>query len=389
MRVLLVNAHGDDPAFGGAERRVRYLAAGLKGRGHEVEILSAFPHRSGSGTPTVILHRSDWREDRKRRLQNHLGDLISAPWPRLKAVVSEFAPDVVHTHNLPGIGTGVWEVAHRERAAVVHSILDYYLLCPRTTLVRRDGAPCRPHPLLCGARTRRIARWAGAVDAVLGTSNHVLRVHEGIFPQAIRATAPPPLRPLSGGPPAPLGSPPSTLGYMGSLTVEKGVGLLLEAAPDLAQCGLALRLAGDGPLRGAVERSPDVGYDGHLEGEELVRFVEACDIGVVPSLWDEPGGGPFVLGEWIGAGRPVLTTGRGGLAEAEALGGIRIFGDSAGALTSAVKRLLDPVEWNQMTSSVPTIDADAELERWLSRHERLYSAAITRRDRSAARDGEA
>ena len=112
---------------------------------------------------------------------------------------------------------------------VVHTIHDYYLLCPRVTLTRRDATPCRPSPLLCGFRSHRLARWAPAVSHVIGCSQYVLDVHAHLFPAAelhvlrnpvelptrVRATAaggalsarvyrhP---RPRQGGPPAP-GSP--------------------------------------------------------------------------------------------------------------------------------------------------------------------------------------
>ena len=378
MNILLVNAHGTDPAYGGAERRVRYLASGLSARGHEVVVLSAFPQRGAPGVETHVLHETDWRQDRRRRLQNHVGDVVSAPWPRLRALLRTRRPDLVHTHNLPGIGTGIWGAALRERIPVVHSILDYYLLCPRTTLLRQDGTPCKPHPLLCGARTRRLARWHAAVDTILGTSHHVLRMHRGLFPAAAEHAMPPPLMPLAGPPPPPLRTPPSTLGYMGSLTAEKGVALLLEAAQSLAREGFTLRIAGDGPLRAEVERSEHVEYAGRLEGPELARFVGSCDAGIVPSLWDEPGGGPFVVGEWLGAGRPVLTTRRGGLAEAEQAGGVMPFGDTAASLADTSQRLRNPDAWGRLVASVPRLDGDASLGAWLDRHEEIYQASVER-----------
>src|SRR5712691_1435453 len=184
MRILLVNAHGGDRRYGGAERYVRDLTIGLRARGHEVEVLSAFAPRDESGADTYVLHRTDWRDDRLRRLRNHAGDVISWPWPRVEAVVREARPDLVHTSNLPGIGTGIWESAHRLGIPVVHTLHDYALLCPRTTLTRRDGRPCRPHPLLCGLRTRRMARWAGAVRVVIAGSEHLLGLHRGLFRSA-------------------------------------------------------------------------------------------------------------------------------------------------------------------------------------------------------------
>src|SRR5205807_1521843 len=158
------------------------------------------------------------------------------PGPALRRAIADARPDLVHTNNLPGISSAVWESARQAGVPIVHTLHDYHLLCPRTTLVRRDGAPCRPHPLLCGVRTSRLRRFAG-----------------------------------------------------------------------------------DGPLRpelAAAAARGSLGYDGFLDGSRKLDFLAACDVGLVPSLWDEPSGPPYVVCEWLAAGRPVLATPRGGLAEA-------------------------------------------------------------------------
>src|SRR5919199_2417254 len=101
-RLLLVNAEGAATSAGGAETIVAMLAQGLAGRGWEVEVLAAFPaddpHEDGR---VVTLHGTSWRTSERRRVLNHLGDLVAAPTPRLGRAVRAARPDVVHTHNLP------------------------------------------------------------------------------------------------------------------------------------------------------------------------------------------------------------------------------------------------------------------------------------------------
>lgn len=371
MRILLVSAHGADTSYGGAERYVSDLAVGLRERGHEPRILSAFPPReTPAGIETDILHATDWRTSRTRRLRNHLGDVVSIPGPALRRAVAEARPDLVHTNNLPGISSAVWEVAREAGVPVVHTLHDYHLLCPRTTLVRPDGAPCRPHPLLCGLRTSRLRRFAGAVSHVVAGSEHLLRVHRGFFPQATESVVRLPLAPLESAPPPPAGLP-RTLGYIGGLAPTKGVRLLVDAAPDLARQGLTLRVAGDGPLRAEVEAAAargDLVYDGFLDGARKLDFLAACDVGLVPSLWNEPSGPPYVICEWLAAGRPVLATPRGGLAEAiELLDGVLPLEPTAAGIVAAVAGLRDEV--------VPPPAEDA-VERWLDEYERLYRAAV-------------
>jgi glycosyltransferase involved in cell wall biosynthesis len=375
VRVLLVSAHGADTSYGGAERYVSDLAAGLRDRGHEPRILSAFPSReTPTGVETDVLHATDWRTSRTRRLRNHLGDVVSTPGPALRRAVAEARPDLVHTNNLPGISSAVWEVAREAGVPVVHTLHDYHLLCPRTTLVRPDGASCRPHPLLCGLRTSRLRRFAGAVSHVVAGSEHLLRIHRGFFPRAAESVVRLPLAPLEGAlTPPPPAAAPRTLGYIGGLAPTKGVRLLVEAAPELARAGLTLRLAGDGPLRPEVEAAAargDLVYDGFLDGARKLEFLAACDVGLVPSLWDEPSGPPYVVCEWFAAGRPVLATRRGGLAETiELLGGVLPLEPTVEGIVGAAAALRDerPV--------VPPPAADA-VDRWLDEYERLYRAAV-------------
>ena len=114
MRILIANAHGDDASSGGAERLVRDLGQGLEARGVEVSLLQSFPSREPGGSfERIVLHRNDWRDDRARRVRNHLGDLASRPHAELDEALARAAPDLVHTHNLPGMSTAIWEAARR------------------------------------------------------------------------------------------------------------------------------------------------------------------------------------------------------------------------------------------------------------------------------------
>jgi glycosyltransferase involved in cell wall biosynthesis len=377
VRVLLVSSHGADSTYGGAERYVRDLALGLRARGHETTVLSAFPPRDCAGLVTYVLHSSDWRDDPLRRFRNHAGDVVSAPWRRFGAIVAEVRADLVHTSNLPGIGSGFWEVSRRNGIPVVHTLHDYHLLCPRTTLTRRDGTPCEPSPALCGLRTRRLARWGGAVRELVAGSQQLLERHRGLFPRVHESVIRLPLVPVVEGGPAPPRSSPTTLGYLGALTPVKGIGLLLEATPALADQGIELRIAGDGPLRELVG-SAGVRYVGRVEGSAKEDFLTSCDVGIVPSLWEEPSGPPYVVCEWLASGRPVLVTRRGGLRETTRYGGVVPFEASRSGLVDGATRLCQPDEWRHVLAAMPTVDGDSDFQRWIDEHEAVYEAAVER-----------
>jgi glycosyltransferase involved in cell wall biosynthesis len=381
MRILFVNSHGADPAYGGAERYVGDLAVGMRERGHESVILSAFPPRADAGVPTRVLHSADWRESSTRRIANHVNDVIAAPSAKLESAVTELRPDVVHTNNLPGIGTGIWEVARRNGRPLVHTLHDYYLLCPRTTLMRRDGTPCRPSPMLCGTRTRRLLRWSKAVDQVVAGSDHLLGAHSEMFAAASRRVIRLPLAPLAGGP-APAPERLATIGFIGTLAATKGVRLLLEAAAPLAALGVRVRIAGSGPLEAEVAAAP-VDYLGRVADQAKEEFLASCDVGMVPSLWGEPSGPPYVVQEWLAAGRPVLATRRGALAEVVDEPGVSGFEPRVDELVEAIKGMRD--DWEATVRSVPVVDGDSGLGAWLDEYEAIYESRLdARRVRTGA-----
>jgi glycosyltransferase involved in cell wall biosynthesis len=379
VRVLIVSAHGEDPSSGGVEKGLMELSPRLTALGVEVAYLQAFPARAPvDEVERTVLHGSDWRDDRARRLKNHLADVLAWPRSGLEEAVARHRPDLVHTNNLPGVSTAVWEACRRLGLPVVHTIHDYYLLCPRTTMMRRDGTtPCRPSPVLCGLRTRRLARWASAVSHVIGVSQHVIDVHAHLFPGAELHVIRNPMIASSLGDLRPPRPRPAVLGYIGSLDRIKGVHLLLEAASRLEALGLTLRIAGEGRLRDevalAAEQRANVQWDGAVLGERKERFFEACDIGVVPSVWAEPGGPTYTMVEWLSAGRPVFVSRRGGLGEVAGLypGSIPLE-PTVDSIVESIAALLEPARWEETVAAVRPIDAEQKLEDWVERHEALY-----------------
>jgi glycosyltransferase involved in cell wall biosynthesis len=381
VRVLIINAHGQDRALGGVEKGLTMLTRGLSKRGHSISWITAFPSQPVEGsTGVTAMHKTDWRVDPFRRLQTHVDAFVSRPSPRLARAIAEDCPDVVHTHNLPGLTTAVWEAARRQGLPVLHTLHDYYLLCPRTTLMRRDGhTPCRPNPLMCGLRTRRLARWSGGVSHLAGVSKFLLGMHAHLFPHSTKHVIRNPLVPFDSGSIPPPGRELRSIGYIGSLGEPKGVTTLLEAAPALGRLGFELHIAGGGRLaekvQRAAERVPSLTYHGVVYRESKDAFLAECDLGVIPSTWAEPGGPTHGMVEWLCAGRPVLVSPRGGLGE--------VIDDHPGALACEpeVDAIIDTVSslrpsaaWQALVDSVDRPSGEEDLERWVAEHEAVYRA---------------
>jgi glycosyltransferase involved in cell wall biosynthesis len=138
--------------------------------------------------------------------------------------------------------------------------------------------------------------------------------------------------------------------FVGRLVTEKGVDTLLRALAALnARTGrspASLLIIGDGPHRTALEGTvkllglgPHVRFAGKMVGRELVDAIPDGKIAIVPSEWEEAMGG--VALELMAAGRPIIVSERGGLAECISDGGWTFPNGDHAALADLMATLLD------------------------------------------------
>jgi glycosyltransferase involved in cell wall biosynthesis len=174
-----------------------------------------------------------------------------------------------------------------------------------------------------------------------------------------------------------------TIGYIGNLDPVKGLGLLLDAVPRLAAIGVEVRIAGTGRLRENVEATaaaePSVHYHGVVGGRDKEDFFEACDVGIIPSIWAEPGGPTHTMIEWLASGRPVLVSRRGGLGEiVDEFAGSTAIEPTVTAIVAAVESLAtSPAAWEHAVERVAPL-AEDEHDLWVSTYEAIYASARAR-----------
>jgi len=96
--------------------------------------------------------------------------------------------------------------------------------------------------------------------------------------------------------------------FVGRLVPYKGVDVLIEAMGHAN--GTAL-IVGDGPMRAALEdrarHSSRVHVLGHLDDEDVVAHMHACDVSVLPSVTRAETFGVVQL-EAMACGKPVIST---------------------------------------------------------------------------------
>ncbi len=138
--------------------------------------------------------------------------------------------------------------------------------------------------------------------------------------------------------------------FVGRLVSDKGVDLLLEALGILASRNLRpnLTIVGSGPEEAAfkdqtklLNLSDQVVFAGPRRGEELARLMNAHQIMVVPSRWNEPFG--IVALEGIACGCVLIGSQGGGLVEAIGPCGVTYPNLNAGALAGKIQQVMaDP-----------------------------------------------
>lgn len=104
--------------------------------------------------------------------------------------------------------------------------------------------------------------------------------------------------------------------FVGRFVPEKGAGLLMQVA-EKADKGITFAFIGDGPMSAEIERDASVRenvlFIGKIQNENLPVYLNASDILVIPSQWEDPR--PRIILEALSCGLPVIGTKRGGIPE--------------------------------------------------------------------------
>jgi glycosyltransferase involved in cell wall biosynthesis len=133
-----------------------------------------------------------------------------------------------------------------------------------------------------------------------------------------------------------------TLAFAGRLTAQKSLGRALEAVADAD--GVQLIIAGEGPDRGPLEeRAQDLGiadrvrFLGAQPRERIIELFAAADATILSSSWENF---PHTVVEALSVGTPVLAMEAGGVAEVvrDGVNGMLVPAGDTAALGAAVRR---------------------------------------------------
>jgi glycosyltransferase involved in cell wall biosynthesis len=249
----------------------------------------------------------------------HLLDIYNPLYKNfVKSILLSEKIDIVHTHNLAGFSPIVWEISKKLNLKVVHTLHDYYLLCPRATMYKNK--PCPTQCNICKAYSYFKKVFSNKyVDAVIGVSRFVLDLHiknDYFLNSYIKDVIYNPVY-LTHKKVAKKEIKEITFGFIGRIEKVKGIEVLLNAVEILKRkhSNFKLLIAGKGNLQ-YIEtlkkrfRNEKVKFLGFIKPEE---FYPKIDILVVPSLWYEPL--PTVILEAFAYKVPVIGSDIGGIPE--------------------------------------------------------------------------
>ena len=320
MNIIVCHNFYQQP--GGEDRVFRDEIALLDSRGHRVVPFTMHNDAVSQMSRVGLAARTIWNGRSARQLRD---------------LVRREQADVVHFHNtLPLISPSAYYAARAEGAAVVQTLHNYRLLCPKSTFFR-NGTVCEacqgkriPWPAVRHACYREDRSASAVVTAMLST-HRILRTYINAVDTHIAVSEFSRQKFIEGGLPAskisikpnfvdPDPGPGRGDGgyamYLGRLSPEKGIETLLTAWDRLRGI-VPLKVVGNGPLAErvakAVDGNPSITWLPGKDDAEVEGIMSRASFLIVPSTNYE--GFPKTIVEALSQGTPVVASRLGPMAE--------------------------------------------------------------------------
>lgn len=320
-KIMIVNSYYSPDIVGGAEISTQVLAESLRDE-FEVYILTSSNHKEEiinddiNGVKVYRIPNSnlycaldDYKPNIMSKLYWHYRNLFNKKQKRLiNDIITKIQPDIIHTQNLNGIGTYIWELAKKNNCKVIHTLRDYQLSNPTTY-----GAFNFIIRAINRYRTKN-------VDYIIGISEYILKEflkdkfflnsNSKIIYNTINNQMLTDIKQVKNS--------AIKVGYFGRIELEKGVRFFLDSMIEMSSMVVSeIIIAGTGTIEKELIREyaldSRVKFLGKLSFEETQEKMAYVDLVIVPSLWPEPFG--RVLIESYRQGTPVIATNVGGIPE--------------------------------------------------------------------------
>lgn len=364
MDILLVNSFYYPEIKGGAEYSVKKLAEQLQAMGNNVVVLCSGSENSEDIVDGIKVIRRRFhsvyhsygsvRKNLATKLVHRVLDFRNClNRGIIRSVFDVVNPEVVHTNNLYEITPEIWVEAKKRGIPVVHTVRDFYLMCYKTNLLRKDKSICESPALGCRFYQMLNRNLSKHVMALTAPSEMMIEqvTNRGFFYNAtckriynacdydditVREQVKKHLNRRA-----------RTFVYLGGLHSHKGVATMLDAFMQVKHEEARLIIAGKGTeekrVKQACEKDNRIKYVGFLSEKDMTTLLEQCDVLVCPSIWNEPFG--RVILDAYKNGLPVISSRIGALPEIvqENVTGLLVSPGSTIELKNALIRFLEDV----------------------------------------------
>lgn len=295
-------------------------------------------------------------------------------------ILSDFNPDIVHLNNIHSyLSPQLAVMARRHGARVVWTLHDYKLICPSYNCLY-DNSPCEDcfnHKF--SVVSKRCMKGSLAASAIAFVE--ALKWNRKVFEKNVDMFVCPSAFMMekmaqAGFSPEKLtvdcnfvdfdklarfaGEPVKTRDdfycYVGRLSVEKGVGLMLDVASSLPY---RIKVAGDGPLAEQLKAKysgcGNIEFLGRLDAGQVSALLSKARFSIIPSMWYE--NNPLGVIESLCAGTPVVGARIGGIPELieEGRTGLTFASGDAASMKDAIIRAFEQ-DWDNKAIKDASID---------------------------------
>ena len=331
MKILyVVNTYYPD-VNGGAPKSVQMLAQGMVADGNDVVVvrltdnkrIEKYEHNGvkvySLPIRNIYMPREEYSPSKWKRLLWHLLDIFNpmAAYDFWKILKKE-QPDVVNTNTVSGFSTSIFHVTKMMKIKLVHTMRDYYLMCPKSGMYR-EGKNCEVICKSCKpfAYARKLA--SKNVDTFLGNSQFVVDRHKQQMMIPYNAACYNQWNTNGDDDISKVRTfiEPGRVrfGYIGRINELKGVDVLIEACAKLNEKNWCLQVAGTAEpefLEGLKAIAPEDQVV-FLDWVSAKEFYASIDVLICPSTYHDPL--PRVVYEAYKYGIPVIAGATGGTPE--------------------------------------------------------------------------
>lgn len=337
MKICLISNLYEPYDRGGAEQVAKETINGLKGRGEDVVLITIEPFKNLSSLkPTsteengikiyrfyplnIFSYINIDKYNALLRLLWHLLDIFNIhSYFVIKKILQQEKPDIIHTHNLKGIGYLIPKAIKKLKMKQIHTLHDIQLISPSGLMIKGKEKDWQQTGFLTKVYSCVCKYLFNSPQIIISPSNWLMNFYtqRKFFSKSQKIILRNPINIVKEIMPGnkKIFKEKTNFLFIGQIEYHKGVLFLVDVFNSLADLNIKLDIIGDGLLlKEAKKRAKDnINFFDKISHENVLEKLKATDFLIIPSLCYE--NSPNVALEALSAGKPVIAADIGGAAE--------------------------------------------------------------------------